>query len=55
MQIGDVMRAWRWREEYTVKEAAEKIGLTPSTFSRIERGLPMTDASMAKLLCWLLS
>lgn len=54
MQIGELVKAWRWREELSVREAAEKIGISHTTLSRIERGKPMTDEHLAVLLRWAL-
>ena len=39
----------------SVREAAKQIGISVSTFSRVERGAPMDGATMATILTWLVS
>lgn len=36
MNIGEVLRAWRCHNELTLKEAAERIGVSLPTLSHIE-------------------
>jgi len=54
MQLGDVLRDWRWARKLTVQEAAKMIGLSAATYNRIERGENMDGAVLAKILTWLL-
>ena len=54
MKIGELIKAWRWREEISIREAAEQIGISHATLSRIERGHPMTGEHLAILLRWAL-
>lgn len=54
MKIGELVKAWRWRDEISVREAAEQIGISHATLSRIERGKAMTDEHLAIILRWAL-
>lgn len=38
IQIGKQWREWRMEAEYTLREAAQRRGITPSELSKIERG-----------------
>ena len=52
--LGRLIANWRWVEKLTAREAAEMIGLTPSTYSRLERGYPVDGGTLAIVLTWLL-
>lgn len=54
MQIGNILKQWRWAEKKGVREAAKEVGLTTATFNRIERGEAMDGQSLATILKWLL-
>jgi len=53
MQIGKVLRSWRRIEDIGVREAAQVIGVSHGTVSRIERGEQIDAVTMMKLLNWL--
>lgn len=55
MQLGDVLRKWRRQGDFSVREAAERIGISFATLSRIEHGDKMDGSTLAKILTWLLS
>lgn len=55
MKIGEVLSDWRYAERMGIREAAEKIGISHSTLSRIENGKPMDGDTLAKILTWLMS
>jgi DNA-binding XRE family transcriptional regulator len=52
--LAKLIRNWRWMERITAREAAEQIGLSPSTYSRLERGCPVDGGTLAIVLTWLL-
>ena len=54
MRLGAVIRGWRERERYGIREAAKMIGVSSATLSRIERGKNCDGRSVFKLLDWLL-
>ncbi len=54
MNIGTLLKDWRYAEKLGVREAAKIIGLTAATFNRIERGEDMDGVSLSIILTWLL-
>ena len=46
-KLGKLVATWRWAEKLTAREAAEMIGLTPSTYSRLERGYSVDEIGRA--------
>ena len=54
MRIAGLLRAWRYREAMSVRQAAERIGIPWSTYGRIENGYPMSGDTFAVILrgCW---
>lgn len=55
MRIGEVIRRWRKMSDIGIREAAQEMGVSHGTLSRIERGEEMTGTTMAKVLAWLFS
>jgi transcriptional regulator with XRE-family HTH domain len=53
MRLGEVLRKWRRAADIPVREAAELIGVSTATLSRIERGEAMDGTTLAKVLTWL--
>jgi len=53
MRIGEVMRSWRRIKDIGVREAAQQIGVSHGTVSRIERGEQIDAVTMMKLMKWL--
>jgi transcriptional regulator with XRE-family HTH domain len=51
--IGTVLRDWRTINRLSQREAAEKIGITPSTMSRIEAGKMVDANTVIYLIAWL--
>jgi transcriptional regulator with XRE-family HTH domain len=52
--LRDVLRSWRLHREYSVREAAKRIGLTASTYSRFEAGkADLTGDNLQKILMWM--
>ena len=54
MNLGCVLKQWRWAEKLTTRDAALWIGIKNSTYSRIERGYPMDGKTLATIITWLL-
>jgi transcriptional regulator with XRE-family HTH domain len=55
MRIGKIMRHWRKSQKVTLQNAAEEIGVSLPTLSRVERGaVAMEGKTLAKILAWLL-
>jgi len=54
MRLGRLLQLWRRREALTLKAAAAKIGINPSTLGRIERGESMHGATLTTVLVWLM-
>ena len=52
--LSKLISNWRWMERITAREAADQIGLSPSTYSRLERGCPVDGGILAIVLTWLL-
>ena len=55
MRLATMLRKQRILMEKTTREMAAEMGLTLSTYSRIERGEDMNGQALAKVLIWLLS
>lgn len=55
MRLGSILKKWRLISDLDLREAAEKIGIAPSTYLRIEQGkVPPHGETLIKLLHWLL-
>lgn len=54
MRLGRLFQLWRRREALTLRAAAAKIGINPSTLGRIERGESMHADTLTTLLVWLM-
>ncbi|MGB9407747.1 MAG: helix-turn-helix transcriptional regulator [Terracidiphilus sp.] len=55
MNIAVVLRGWRKAEGLSVREAAHRAGVDKMAWSRIERGMPISQANFAAVVCWLFS
>lgn len=55
MRLGKVIRYWRKMSDIGIREAAQQIGVSHGTLSRIERGEAMEGETLAKVLGWLMS
>jgi transcriptional regulator with XRE-family HTH domain len=51
--LGKLIRAYRAHHEMGMREFSEKYAIPIATLSRIERGKPMSAATMLKLIRWL--
>jgi DNA-binding XRE family transcriptional regulator len=54
MKIAELLKAWRWREDMTIREAAERVGIPWSTYARVEKGYPMSGETLAVIWRWML-
>lgn len=55
MRLGKVIRYWRKMSDIGIREAAQQIGISHGTLSRIERGEAMEGETLAKVLGWLMA
>lgn len=55
MRLGKVIRYWRKMSDIGIREAAQQIGISHGTLSRIERGEAMEGDTLAKVLGWLMA
>lgn len=49
-----LLRLWRRRECLTLRAAAGRVGIHPSTLARVEQGEQMHGETLAQLLLWVL-
>jgi transcriptional regulator with XRE-family HTH domain len=54
MRLSSLLKTWRHREELSVREAAERLGLPSSTYAGIERGRAMSGETLAHIVRWML-
>ena len=54
MRLGRLLLIWRLRGGLTLKAAAGRIGINPSTLRRIEQGESMHGDTLTTLLVWLM-
>lgn len=54
MRLGMLLRLWRRRQGFTLRAAAERVGIHPSTLARVEHGEQMHGDTLATLLLWVL-
>jgi DNA-binding XRE family transcriptional regulator len=52
--LSEVLKQWRWATKLGTREAAKRIGISNSTYSRMERGYPCDGKTLATILTWLL-
>lgn len=55
MRIATLLKAWRHHEEMSVRQAAECLGIPPSTLQRVEQGHTLSGETLAVVLRWLLA
>jgi DNA-binding XRE family transcriptional regulator len=54
MRLASLLKAWRHHEHMSIREAAERIGIPPSTYMGIEKGKSTGSDTLAHILCWML-
>lgn len=55
MRIAKLLRTWRFHADMKVGVAAEQIGISSSTLSRIESGKGLDGDTVVRLIDWLFS
>jgi len=55
MKIAELLEAWRHHEHMSIREAAERVGISSSTYHRVEHGNPVQGETLAAILRWLLA
>ena len=53
MNLGRVLAGYRNAVPLSVRDLAAQIGISHSTLSRIERGMPCDSGTLSKILLWL--
>ena len=53
MRVAELLKTWRFMVKLNVRDAANTIGISPSSLSRIERGYIPDGAMLIKLMAWL--
>ncbi len=53
MRMGALLRAWREKNDLTVRQVAPIVGVSIATLSRIERGEQIDAATQLKLIVFL--
>ena len=54
LNIGKVIKGWRWANKIGIREGAQRIGLRTSTLCRLEQGKEISGANLAQVVRWLL-
>jgi transcriptional regulator with XRE-family HTH domain len=54
MKIAELLTAWRHHGHMSIREAAERIGLTSSTLARLEQGKAVSSETLAVIWRWML-
>ena len=55
MNLGMVLRGWRFHEEMSSDEVADAIGISRPTYTKIEQGLRPAQGTLDTVMAWLLS
>jgi len=53
MRLGTVLKKYRSMVEKTTRQMAGEIGISPATYSRIERGELMDAKTLVRIFIWL--
>jgi transcriptional regulator with XRE-family HTH domain len=54
MRIAELLRAWRYYEGMTVRQAADCFDMSSSTYARVEKGRPVSGETLALIMRWML-
>ena len=54
MRLGELIRAYREKHRYGVREMAKFIGISPATLSRIENNRPCDSTTAFRVVLWAL-
>jgi len=52
-ELGEALHNTRQKKHYSLRKAAEEMGISPSTLCRIEKGEVPDYSTIAKVLMWL--
>lgn len=55
MNLGVVLKDWRWSNKMDLRTAAKIFGISAATLMRIEMGYDPSGATLAKILIWLMT
>lgn len=48
--LSKILKAWRYKEEMSMRDAAKWLGVSTATYWRIENGKPMEQKTIIKLI-----
>jgi transcriptional regulator with XRE-family HTH domain len=54
MRLASLLKAWRHHHHMSVREAAERLGIPPSTYQRVEKGRVASGETFAHIVRWML-
>lgn len=54
MKIPELLRAWRHFHQMSIREAAERIGLSWEVYSRAEKGRAMRPDTFMRIMNWII-
>jgi transcriptional regulator with XRE-family HTH domain len=52
VRIAELLTAWRHHHQLSIREAAERIGIPPSTLARIQKEGTMSSETLGVILRW---
>ena len=53
MRVAELITNWRFIKKYSLRDAADEMGLSPSSLLRIEKGKVPDGETLIKLVNWL--
>ena len=53
MRVAELITNWRFIKKYSLRDAAEEMGLSSSSLARIEKGKVPDGETLIKLVNWL--
>lgn len=53
MRLAEMITEWRERNEYSLRQLAEEIGVSKTSLGRFEKGGNVDQGSFMKILLWL--
>lgn len=54
MKVAYLLETWRHHQHMSIREAAERIGIPPSTLAGIEKGREMSGETLGVIWRWML-
>ena len=54
MKLPQLLRAWRFREEMTLRDMAKLLHMPEHTYARLEKGAGIGAESLATIIRWMM-